>query len=252
MKRRIAIYLFFQFFILMSACVIAQENKKWSFLIEPYMMFPNMKGETGIRNLPVVEVDANAGSIFSNLHFGAMLYMEAQTDKFAITSDLLYMNLQEEATPSALINSGKAVAKQLGYELAGLYRFAPFLAAGVGGRINSIYSELDLVRNTLQGTEPVNASLSRTWFDPVIITRVTFDAADKWLFTFRGDFGGFGVGSTFTWQLQGYVGYQFTKTFRTTVGYRIISIDYDQGSGEDRFRYDMNTFGPNVRFGFKI
>jgi hypothetical protein len=227
-------------------------NKKWNFLVEPYMMFPSMSGDIGIRNLPAVEISPDAGDILGNLKMGAMLYMEAQTEKFAITSDFLYMDLKADATPGTVINSGYATAKQLGYELAGLYRFAPFLAAGVGGRINSISSEIDVLRNTIQGTEPVTGSISRTWFDPVIITRLTTDINNKWLFTFRGDFGGFGVGSTFTWQLQGYVGYRFTKTFQSTVGYRIISIDYDKGSGADRFRYDVNTYGPIVRFGFNL
>ncbi|HTF18013.1 MAG TPA: hypothetical protein VK658_08075 [Chryseolinea sp.] len=66
-----------------------ESHKKWKFLIEPYLMFPSMAGEVGVRNLPDVDVKANASDIFSNLQFGAMLYLEAQTDKWAITSDLL-------------------------------------------------------------------------------------------------------------------------------------------------------------------
>jgi len=228
-------------------------EKKWTFLIEPYMMFPSMSGTTGIRNLPEVDVDANAGDIFSNLQFGAMLYMEAQTDKWAITSDLLYMDLSQDATPSTVINSGEVSAKQLGYELAGLYRIAPFLESGVGLRLNSISSEVDIVRNAVGGgTEAIEGSISRTWIDPILIARATGDIDDKWLFVFRGDFGGFGIGSAFTWQVQGYVGYRFSKLFQTSVGYRIIGIDYDKGSGEDRFRYNMNTFGPNIRLGFNL
>jgi len=234
---------------------VAQElsnDKKWKFLIEPYMMFPSMSGTTGIRNLPEVDVDANAGDIFSKLQFGAMLYLEAQNDKWAITSDLLYMKLNQEATPTTVVNSGEVIAKQLGYELAGLYRIAPFLESGLALRLNSISSELDIIRNTLNGTESLNASLSKTWVDPVIVTRLTADINDKWIFVFRGDFGGFGIGSTFTWQVQGYAGYRFSKLFQTSIGYRIIGIDYDKGTGEDRFRYDMNTFGPNIRFGFNL
>ncbi|HOX84194.1 MAG TPA: hypothetical protein PLJ60_20825 [Chryseolinea sp.] len=242
-------------FTIIANCSFAQENveeKHWKFLIEPYIMFPSMSGETGIRNLPSVDVDADAGDIFSKLQFGAMLYMEAQNDNWAITSDLLYMNLNQEATPTTVINSGEATAKQLGYELAGLYRIAPFWESGLALRLNSISSELDIIRNTVNGTELLSGSLSKTWIDPVIVTRLTADIDDKWIFVFRGDFGGFGIGSAFTWQVQGYAGYRFSKLFQTTIGYRIIGIDYDKGTGEDRFRYDMNTFGPNIRFGFNL
>ncbi len=51
---------------------------------------------------------------------------------------------------------------------------------------------------------------------------------------------------------QGYVGYRFSKLFQTSVGYRAIGVDYDNGSGAERFRYDMITFGPNIRFGFNL
>jgi hypothetical protein len=245
-------------FILSILCIssFAQKSaqeKKWKFLIEPYIMFPSMSGETGIRNLPALNVDANAGDIFSKLQFGAMLYLEAKTDKWAVTSDLLYMKLQQDATPNIIINSGRVTAKQLGYELAGLYRVAPFFEAGVGMRLNSIASDLEIVRNTVGGgTQTLNPSLTRTWVDPIIVTRFTHDIKNKWLFTARGDIGGFGIGSSFTWQAQGYVGYRFSKLFQTSVGYRVISIDYDKGVDAERFRYNMNTFGPNIRFGFNL
>jgi len=249
MKKNTIVLLIFSLLYISS---FAQE-KKWKFLIEPYVMFPNMTGETGVRDLPSVDVDANVSDIFSRLQFGAMLYLEAKTDKWAITSDLLFMNLKQDITPNIIINSGEATAEQLGYELAGLYRILPFLEAGVGMRLNSVNAEVNILRNTLNGgTQPLGASISNTWIDPIIITRLTHEIDNKWLFTVRGDLGGFGMGSDFTWQAQGYVGYRFSKLFQTSVGYRAIGVDYDNGSGVERFRYDMITFGPNIRFGFNL
>jgi len=37
-----------------------------------------------------------------------------------------------------------------------------------------------------------------------------------------------------------------------STGYRFISVDYEKGSGSDRFLYDMDTFGLIVRFGFYL
>jgi hypothetical protein len=251
-KNTIALLIFSFLYIGGFAQQVAQE-KKWKFLIEPYVMFPSMTGETGVRDLPSVDVDANVSDIFSRLQFGAMLYLEAKTDKWAITSDLLYMSLKQDVTPNIIINSGEVTAKQLGYELAGLYRILPFWEAGVGMRLNSINSEVNILRNTIGGgTQSLGAGLSRTWVDPIIITRFTHEIDNKWLFTVRGDIGGFGMGSDFTWQAQGYVGYRFSKLFQTSVGYRAIGVDYDNGSGAERFRYDMTTFGPNIRFGFNL
>ena len=56
-------------------------------------MFPNMKGETGIRNLPPVHIDESPSDIFENLQMGAMFYAEAQNDRWTFSTDTLYMNL---------------------------------------------------------------------------------------------------------------------------------------------------------------
>jgi hypothetical protein len=52
--------------------------------------------------------------------------------------------------------------------------------------------------------------------------------------------------------MQGYAGNRFSKLFQIQGGYRIISLDYEKGSGADYFLYDIETFGPIVRFGFNF
>lgn len=217
-------------------------------------MFPSMSGTTGIRELPPIEVDANTSDIFSNLQFGAMIYLEAQNDKWAIGSDFVYMKLAQDLTPTTLISSGRITTKQLIWEFSGLYRILPFLEGGIGLRMNNMEMGADIDRNTIGGgtTTFVSVDNSEFWIDPVIIARATHTEYDKWLLQFRGDIGGFNIGSSLTWQLQGYVGYRFTKLFQTTIGYRVIGIDYDKGSGADRFRYDVNTSGPVLKPGFNL
>jgi len=231
----------------------ATSEKKWNFLTDVYLMFPYMDGETGIGDLLSVPVDANPGDIFSKLKMAAMLYLEAKTDKWAITSDLVYMNLNQDVTPSTLIHSGQVTVKEFIWEPAGFYRIVPFWEVGVGGRLTSLSTDIDVRRNVLPaGTEEITASGSKTWFDPVIITRLSTDIKDKWLFQFRGDIGGFGIGSDLTWQLQAYAGYRFGKVFQLTAGYRLLSIDYDKGVDKERFIYNVDTFGPVIRVGFNF
>jgi hypothetical protein len=228
-------------------------EKKWNFLTDVYLMFPYMDGEAGAGDLLSVPVDANPGDIFSKLKMAAMLYFEAKTDKWAITSDLVYMNLSQDVTPGTLFHSGQVTAKEFIWEPAGLYRIAPFWEIGVGGRLTNIATDMDVRRNVLPaGTEQVAGSASKTWFDPILITRITANIKEKWLFQFRGDLGGFGVGSDFTWQLQAYAGYRFGKVFQLAAGYRILSIDYDKGADTDRFIYNVDTFGPVIRLGFNF
>jgi hypothetical protein len=229
--------------------------KRWNFLADVYLMFPYMDGETGIGDLLSVPVDANPGDIFNKLKMAAMLYLEANTAKWAITSDLVYMNLNQEVTPGTLFNSGEVSAKELIWEPAGLYRIVPFLEVGLGGRLTNLSTDIDARRYVIgvgNPTEPVTASGSKTWMDPVLITRLSATVNEKWLFQFRGDIGGFGVGSDLTWQLQAYAGYRFGKVFQLTAGYRYLSVDYDKGVDADRFVFNMASFGPVVRFGFNF
>jgi hypothetical protein len=238
---------------------IAQEpapEKKWHYLTDVYLMFPYMYGETGVGKKITeitVPVDANPGDIFSKLKMAGMLYFEANTSKWAITSDFIYMDLKQEVTPGKLINSGEVSVSQLAWEPAGLYRLASFLEVGAGGRLNSLSTDIDVRRNVFPiGTEEVTESISKIWFDPILITRLSTTLKDKWLFQFRGDVGGFGIGSDFAWQLQAYAGYRFTKVFQLTAGYRILSTDYDKGTGTERFIYNVDTFGPVLRMGFNF
>lgn len=227
--------------------------EKWSFLVEPYLMFPNMKGQTGVGNLPDVSVDADPGDIFSKLQIGAMLNLEAHNNKWALGSDLIYMNLEQDVMPGKLINSGKINAKQLAWEVMGLRRLTPWLEVGIGGILNSVQSGVNInINNIGGGNTNRNKKLTQTWYDPMLIARIQSAAGKKFIYQLRGEIGGFGIGSDFAWQIQAYAGYRFSKLFQITGGYRIISLDYTTGTDESRFLYDMNTFGPVLRFGFNF
>lgn len=224
-------------------------DNSWNFIIEPYLMLPNMSGETGIGEiLPTVEVDANVGDILGHLKMGAMLYMEATNDTWAISSDVIYMKLGQDIKTGQFITGGDVTMQQLAWEVAGLRRVMPWLDAGIALRLVS----LDMEINTKTLLNERNASTNETWIDPVIVARTQGLINDKWVYNFRGDFGGFGIGSDFTWQLQADIGYKFSNLFYTTLGYRVIGIDYDKGSGSNRFLYDVDTYGAVVRLGFNL
>jgi hypothetical protein len=223
---------------------------KWNFLIEPYLLIPNMDGEVAVRRLPAVDVDADAGDIFGQLKFGAMLYFEAINPKntFVYSSDLIYMDLEQDVESGLLINSGNVSSKQVVWELAALARLALWLDIGIGGRIVSLESKVEL--QTINGSE--SGSINKLWVDPIVIVRSQGVVHENWLLSFRGDLGGFGMGSDFTWQLQPNVGYKVSKLFQVSAGYRLISINYRKGSGGERFVHDVLTYGPVVRLGFDL
>jgi hypothetical protein len=225
----------------------------WSYLVEPYLLFPNMSGKVGLADLPEVTVDASTNEIFGHLKMGAMLYAEASNDKWTVGSDIMYMSLAQGVKPGSTFINGELTAKQFAWEVCGLRKVTPWLELGVGGILNSINSGVD-IQLALIGGPVVRKSkeMTQTWFDPMIITRIKSKAGEKFIYQFRGEVGGFGIGSDLAWQMQAVAGYQFSKLFSITGGYRIISLDYETGSGQNHFLYNIDTSGPTVRFGFQL
>lgn len=239
------------FFFTAKTTLLSQDIpvKKWHYVGELYMMFPNMKGETTVANLPEVEVDADESAILGNLEFGAMFYLETTNDDWAISSDFIYMKLNQQLKATNVITSGAITMEQMAWQVDGLKHLTPWLELGLGGRLVSLGTAVEATGVLNQSHA---GSASKTWYDPLLVLRTQGTLKEKWLLQFRGDVGGFGVGSDFSWQIQANAGYRFSKLFQTTIGYRYIGIDYDKGEGAQRFLYAIDTYGWVVRFGINF
>jgi hypothetical protein len=104
------------------------------------------------------------------------------------------------------------------------------------------------------GSGSASAAKTIDWVDPIVGLRVHHVPAPGQELILQGDVGGFGVGSKFTWQaLATYniethlFGYKVTPY----VGYRAISIDYQQGSGNNTIGLDIVQHGPVIGMTFK-
>ena len=104
---------------------------------------------------------------------------------------------------------------------------------------------LDLRRN-----RAIARSGTIEWVDPLVGGRVRLDIAPGHELFVRGDVGGFGVGSKFSWQAVG--GYSFDYavqngiTYSGLIGYKALYADYAQGQGRRRYEFDMLQHGPVV------
>ena len=234
----------------MSAHAQGAGNDGWGFLVEAYALFPNMKGETGVANLPPVSVNEDPSDIFNNLQFGAMLYAEARSETWSFSSDVLFMKLESEVAPDSQVFDGKAEVSQVGWELAAMRRLSSWFELGVAATYNKIDADVDIVVNGFPGPIPISAGLDEDWVDPSIVMRAVVPLGEKWQFQARGNVGGFGVGSEMFYQLQVDAVWRMSDRWQFGLGYRWIDVDYDHGGGTDRFVYDMSTFGPVLRAGF--
>jgi hypothetical protein len=239
----------------LHAQIYNDSSKKYHLYLEPYLMFTSMSGTTGIGRAPNTFICVPASKVFSYLKIGGMLYAEVHNDKLAYTSDLFYANLTQDASSKNQIVSGTATLKQFWWELEGLYRLNSWLEAGVGARINNITAGINVdatVTNPIDLSKNWNTSKSNTWVDPLIVVRMKTVIGEKWLLQLRADVGGFGIGSSWSYQLQPDIFYRASRLMQFGLGYRIISMDYSTGSGDSRFLYDMEEYGPQIRIGFNF
>jgi len=214
------------------------DHLEWT--VQPYLLLPYMDGDITVRN-QTVAVNSNPGDIFSALQFGAMLYVEVRKGSWGGMIDGLYMNLEQGAKQSA----AKANAKQGAVEASGFHRFSPVLDVLLGARVNVLNSGIDLP------SPGISVSATKTWVDPIVGVRLHLPLGEsRWSAGVRGDIGGFGIGSSFAYQIYPVVGYRASKLISLHAAYRLLNMDYDTGSGNDYFRYDMSTFGPEFGLAF--
>lgn len=219
------------------------ESDEWSFKIAPYFVFPHMDGSTTIGSVSN-DVDVGPSEIFEKLDFGAMLFFEAATRRFAFTLDGLYMDLGEKGLTPVTGREAEADVKQVAGQANFLWRLAPWAEIGLGGRLNSIEAGLKVAEGQL--LPAIDVSRTETWVDPLIAVRLTAPLEGRWDLGITGDFGGFGLASDYAWQVFPFVGYRFSRLFELGGGYRVIGMKYETGSGSDLFIYDMTIFGPQI------
>jgi hypothetical protein len=221
---------------LTCALPLRAQTNHWTFDVSLYGVAAGMSGDVAVKGIPA-DVDVGFDKIWDNLNFGAMGTVRVGYDRWALSTDIIYMDL--EATKGAFT----AQAKQWLVQPALEYRVCQNFGVYAGTRYNSIDLELT-------GPLRVNPSDTKDWWDPIIGARVSLPLGKKFSFNVSGDIGGFGVGSDLTWQALPYFNWQFTKCASVQVGYRFLYTDYESGSGATLFKYDILTSGPQVGFTF--
>ncbi len=221
----------------------------WEFVVAPYFVAANITGTSQIGRLPGTDLDVGTNTILENLHFGGMIRLEAlYRQRFGAFIDVAYMKLGA-ATDTPLTGGRVRIgARQLIAEGMLTYRLFQNQQTWVEAYAGTRYWDITLDINA-NGTVAGNfvQDWGDEWWDPVIGARFLHQFNDRWSVNFRGDVGGFGVGSEFSWNLQGGVGYHFNDTWSVHAQYKGLGVNYENGkSGSASFAYDTITHGPLV------
>ena len=92
----------------------------------------------------------------------------------------------------------------------------------------------------------------RPWVDGAVSFRATTELNDLWRLRSVGLVGGFGIGeaSQLALGLEVSVGRRLGENTRLWIGYRLLSIDYERGSGSRKRHLDMTMHGLIVGVGY--
>jgi hypothetical protein len=223
------------------------ESGDWRQTIFLYGMVPMIQGDAQVGDLQV-DVDANMSDFFDNLKFGAMAAYRIENDLWSFAGDLTYMNLgQSQSTQQGRASAGLDV-DQLTFMATAGRRITPHLEALFSLAYFDVSADLRV--RLLQQVR--TASRDASWVDPLVGLNYEIPVSGKWRFTLRGDVGGFGIGSDFTWHALTKLSYQQSERFSWYVGYRALAYDYEDGQGRNYQNYDLIQHGPGAGVAFSF
>jgi hypothetical protein len=227
----------------------APTGDRWVFTAAPYLWAASMDGHAAVGGIKA-DVDVPVEDILKDLSFGAMLAVDVQKDRFGIGFNGLFArvspdseigNIKIDVTSDsgqlAVLPYYRVIEWQYGVSSSG-QPLRLVVAPEAGFRYTYLRTELEI-----RGGRTVDSSES--WVDPLIGSRIGLDLTDRWAIGGEGNFGGFGVGSDFTWNAQAYVGYEtslFGRPTRLLLGYRALYQDYHHRN----FEWDVTMHGPVI------
>ena len=228
----------------LSALAATDQNDTWTFQLAPYAWLAGQNGTVAtIPPLPPADIDIDFyDDIVGNINWALFLVGEARKGRFGIVADVAYVDIElEDPTPGPFFTLLTSRTESWIVSAAGLYRLAEnqgtFLDLIGGVRYWSVDSTLTLQEGVLPSR---SASNTEDWFDPIVGLKGLSPLGDSRFFV-SGFLllGGFGAGSDFMWDANLNLGYQWTETFSTVLGYRYMDVDYEDGS----FLYDIAQDG---------
>jgi hypothetical protein len=82
------------------------------------------------------------------------------------------------------------------------------------------------------------------WFNPYIGLYGRYNFNKTYYTALRGQIGGFGVGASLMWQVEGAIGINLTRNIFTEIGYRALGADYS-----NNLSFDAILHGPQITTG---
>jgi hypothetical protein len=231
----------------------ASDSKKWEFQVTPYFFAPSVDADTTVDGA-TVPLDLSFSDILDDFDvFGLSARVEANKGKWGFIFDGMYIDLDGDFSieiPPPITGVDVDI-EQTVLDFAVSYRVVetPKLVFDpiVGARYTYLKQKINLNGNhPIVGPIGTELGQSEQWFEPFIGAKLAYILTEKWTLLFRGDVGGFGIGSAseLTWNLLAGVDFRPWQRASFKFAYRIYNLDYETGSGTNKFGFDGTLHGP--------
>jgi hypothetical protein len=258
---------------------------QWQFSFTPYLWLPWISGDVVVKGRPF-DVAIDPADIINHLDWPSivpawMSYMEARRGPLSLFNDIVYTNVSGGTGFSRTVN-GRLATATFGGNVSADYQLAIVEAGGAyaiwsrGSQGSPGPTAFDLLAGarywhqdvdisadltgtvalsgplglTISGSRAIAKSGSVDWVDPFVGVRLRQQLAPGQEFVLRGDVGGFGAGSQFSWQAIATYNSPLCEIHGIPVdgyvGFRALSADFSQGSGRSKFEFDNVIYGPVI------
>jgi hypothetical protein len=258
---------------------------QWQFSFTPYLWLPWISGNAVVKGRGL-DVAVDPAEIITHLDWPIivpawMSYAEARRGPLSLFNDIVWTQLSGSGGFSRTFH-GRRAAATFGADINVDYSLAIVEAGGAytvwsrGSQRSPGSTAFDLLAGArywhqdvdvsadLTGTValsgPLDLTISRSraiaksgsvdWVDPFVGARLRQQLAPGQEFVLRGDVGGFGAGSQFSWQAIATYNSPLCEIHGIPVdgyvGFRALSADFSQGSGRSKFEWDNVIYGPVI------
>ena len=184
------------------------------------------------------EVDVDASDIIDSLETAAFARYRYQNEQWALVADGQFAGLgdsKEQGNVKTDLDLDLLV-----FQADGAYRFSETAEVLFGVRYVRFEGEVDV---SFPGAGSVHRENDASFWDPVIGLRTLTPRGEKLLLQAQGDIGG-GASMDFTWQGMIHLGYLVNDGLSLWVGYRGMSMEFDDSGGRNRLDADLLMHGP--------
>jgi hypothetical protein len=224
----------------------------WHYEITGYGWGTDLAAQTGVGPFPTSPSFINFLKILQHFQGGLMTSFVARNDNFIGGVDLILSRIgfgtNFRDPTSALFGDHANLTLTQGIVTAFGGMRIPVgppnlqLYGTVGVRYNYSRTALDL-SFPVSGFPSAGFAITKNWADPVAGLAAHYAINDKYFINFLTDMGG--LDNSATGQVLGSVGYNWTSSFSTTLGYRVLYTFFRDESGPIHdYRYQSWMYGP--------